>query len=180
METGQVTGYLAIAPPTGSTHKGTTMNKFNLNAIAIAIGLAFCAGAMADSMPKEYQSGKDSIAAEYKSAKAACGSLSGNANDICKAAAGGTEKVAKAELEARYRPSEDASYNVRVARADADYAVASERCDDKAGNVKDVCVKRAQAAAVAAKADAKAASSVVTSARSPGSAACRTSSGLPA
>ena len=29
------------------------------------------------------------------------------------------------------------------------------RCDDNAGNVKDVCVKKAKAAAVAAKADAK-------------------------
>ena len=34
--------------------------------------------------------------------------------------------------------------------------MAKERCDDKAGNVKDVCVKEARAAAVAAKADAKA------------------------
>ena len=50
----------------------------------------------------------------------------------------------------------DASYKVRVARADADYAVAREKCDDLAGNVKDVCVKEAKAAAVAAKADAKA------------------------
>ena len=45
---------------------------------------------------------------------------------------------------------------MRVARADADYSVSIEKCDDMAGNVKDVCVKEAKAAAVAAKADAKA------------------------
>lgn len=132
-----------------------TVNKFNINAIAMAIGLAFSAGAMAESVPNEYQSGKDGIAAEYKSAKAACGYLSGNANDICRAEAGGNEKVAKAELEAKYKPSVNARYKVRLARADADYSVAMEKCDDSAGNVKDVCVKEAKAAAVAAKADAK-------------------------
>ena len=53
------------------------------------------------------------------------------------AKAGGREKVAKAELEARDKPSENASYKLRVARADADYSVAKEACDDKAGNVKE-------------------------------------------
>jgi hypothetical protein len=38
--------------------------------------------------------------------------------------------------------------NARVARARADYDVAIERCDDLAGNPKDVCVKEAKAALV--------------------------------
>ena len=131
------------------------MNKLTIS--AIAIGLAFSAGAGAQTMSKDqYQSGKDGIAADYKAAKASCGSLSGNANDICTAEASGRENVAKAQLEAEYKPSLNARYAVRVARADADYSVARERCDDKAGNVKDVCVQEAKAAAVAAKADAKA------------------------
>jgi len=58
----------------------------------------------------------------------------------------GKEKVAKAELEARYKPSEKNRYQARVAQADADYSVAKEKCDDKAGNEKDVCVKEAKAA----------------------------------
>ena len=131
------------------------MNKFNINHIAVAIGLAFSVGGMAQSMTKDsYKYDTDSIAAEYKSATAACGSFSGNAKDICKTEASGKEKVAKAQLEANYKPSEDATYKVRVARADAAQAVAKQKCDDKAGNVKDVCVKEASAAAVAAKADA--------------------------
>ena len=35
------------------------MNKFNIDAIAMAIGFAFSAGAIAESMPKEYQCGED-------------------------------------------------------------------------------------------------------------------------
>ena len=133
------------------------MNKFTSNAIAIAIGLAFSAGATVQILSKDhFNADKERIAAEYKSANAACGSLSGNAKDICKAEASGDEKVATAQLEARYKPSEDANYNVRVVSADASYALAREKCDDKAGNVKDVCVQQAKAASVAAKADAKA------------------------
>ncbi|MEO8755868.1 MAG: hypothetical protein ABI624_24660, partial [Casimicrobiaceae bacterium] len=43
----------------------------------------------------------------------------------------------------------------RVARADATYDVAKEKCDDLAGNPKDVCVKEAKAAHVKSTADAK-------------------------
>ena len=42
-----------------------------------------------------------------------------------------------------------------MTRADATYSVAKEKCDDLAGNSKDVCVKEADAALVRAKADAK-------------------------
>ena len=101
MKTGAAAGDSARAALIESANEGMTVNKFNINAIAVVIGLAFGAGAMAQTMSKdEYKSAKDGIAAEYKSGKAACGSLSGNAKDICKAEAGGNEKVAKAELEA--------------------------------------------------------------------------------
>ncbi len=133
------------------------MKKLNINGIALAIGLAFSVGAMAQGMTQDqYKSGKSVIAAEYKIAKGACASLSGNANDICKAQASGKAKVDAAELSAKYLPSENANYKLRVARAEADYLVAKQRCDDSAGNTKDVCIKEAKAAAVAAKADAKA------------------------
>jgi len=132
------------------------MKNTTLTAIAAAIGLAFSAPALAQSMTKaEYQAGKDSIKADNKATKAACDPMAGNAKDICAAQAKGKEKVALAELEARYKPSSKTRSEVRVAKADAEYAVAKERCDDRAGNAKDVCVKEAKAAHVAAKADAK-------------------------
>jgi len=133
------------------------VNKVHINVIALAVSLAFSVGAMAQSMSKsDYQAGKGRIAAEYKSAKAACTSLSGNTSDICMAEAKGTEKVAIADLEAGYKPSPKTRYEARAAKAEADLAVAKERCDDMAGNAKDVCVKEANAAATTAKADAKA------------------------
>lgn len=133
------------------------MNKFNINTITLAVSLAFSAGAMAEGMSKDdYKAGKDRIAAEYKVAKVGCDSFSGNAKDICVAEAKGKAAVGKTELDASYRPTVKAHYRVRVAKAEADYAVAQQRCDDKAGNVKDVCAKEAKAAQTVAKADAKA------------------------
>lgn len=133
------------------------MNTLNLNTIALALSLAFSAGAMAQGLSKtDYQAGKDKISAEYKSARAGCASLSGNPKDICVAEAKGHEKIAKAELEASYKPTPKTHYQARVAKAEAAYAVAREKCDDLAGNAKDVCVKEAKAAETSAKADAKA------------------------
>jgi hypothetical protein len=42
-----------------------------------------------------------------------------------------------------------------MAKAEADYDVAKEKCDDQSGNAKDVCKKDAKAAFTSAKADAK-------------------------
>jgi hypothetical protein len=44
---------------------------------------------------------------------------------------------------------------VLVAKAESAYAVAKERCDDKSGNDKDVCVKEAKAVEIKALVDAK-------------------------
>lgn len=133
------------------------MNKFNIKVIALAVSMAFSAGAMAEGMSKaSYKADKARISAEYKVDKAGCASLSGNPGDICVAEAKGKEKIAKAELEASYEPSRKSRYEAHVAKAEADYAVANEKCDDLAGNAKDVCVKEAKAAKIAAKADAKA------------------------
>jgi hypothetical protein len=133
------------------------MNKLSIHTVALAVSLAFSAGAMAQSMSKDdYKAGKDKIVAEYKSAKAACTSLSGNANDICVAEARGREKVAKADLDVSYKPTVKSRYEARVATAEADYSVARERCDDAAGTAKDICVKEAKAAKTTAKAEAKA------------------------
>lgn len=133
------------------------MNTFKINAFAIALGLAFSAGAIAQSMSRvDYKAGKDKIAAEYKSARVDCRSLSGNPNDICVAVAKGKEKIAMADLDASYKPSDKTRYQASVAKADADYAVARERCDDKTGNAKDICLKEAKSVQTTAKADAKA------------------------
>jgi len=137
------------------------MKKLTITATVAAFSLALSAAAMADTQADaqskaEYKADKNSIQAEYKSAKAVCDQFKSNAKDICVAEAKGKEDVALSELEARYHPSPKANYNVLIAKAQADYSVAKQRCDDMSGNAKDVCVKEAKAALSAAKADAQA------------------------
>ena len=93
--------------------------------------------------------------AQYKIDKDACSSLSGNAKDICVAEAKGKDSVAKADAEAAYKHTPKARENARIAHAQANYNVAIEKCDDLAGNRKDVCVKEAKAELVKGKANAK-------------------------
>jgi hypothetical protein len=132
------------------------MNKFNLTALSAAFCLAMSTGALGGTMPKaDYSAAKADISAKYKSETAACAAMTGNAKDICVLEAKGHEKVARAELEANDSPSVKHRYDVRIAKADAAYAVTKEKCDDLAGNAKDVCVKEANSGYVAAKADAK-------------------------
>jgi uncharacterized protein YjlB len=80
--------------------------------------------------------------------------LSQNAKDVCIEEAKGKEKVAKADADAAHEGTPKAREAAIVARADAGYEVAREKCDDLSGNAKDVCVKEAKAAHVRAKADA--------------------------
>lgn len=124
--------------------------------IVAAAALAFGTAAFGQAMSKDqYKSESNRIKADYDAAKARCDGMSGNAKDICTAEAKGQERVAKAELEARQKGTEKARYDARVAKAEAAYEVAKERCDDRSGNDKDACVKDAKAALTEAKANAK-------------------------
>ena len=133
------------------------MNKFNhlQSALAMAALLALPVAHAATMTKAEYDAGKDRISAEHKTGKAACSSLAGNAKDICVLEAKGKDKVASAELTAAYSAKPADQNKVLVAKAESTYAVAKERCDDQAGNAKDVCVKEAKAVQVKALADAK-------------------------
>ena len=102
-----------------------------------------------------YALAKKNADAQYKMDTEACSSLSGNARDICAAEAKGRDNVTKAEAEAAYENTPKARQGARVARAQATYDVSLEKCDDLAGNPKDVCVKEAKAGLVKGKADAK-------------------------
>lgn len=132
------------------------MNKRNPTLLAIISCFALTLSANAAPISKaEYKAGGDNISAKYKADKAACDVLAGNAKDICKEEASGHKMIAKAELEQSYEPSRRHEYKVSMAHAEANYAVAKEKCDDAAGNAKDVCRKEAKGAYVTAKADAK-------------------------
>ena len=132
------------------------MKNIKLTAISAAICLVSSSGLMAQSMSKDdYKAAENRIMDEYRSDKSACESLSDNKKDICRAEAKGKVKVAEAELESLYEPSAKHYYKALVARAEANFAIADEKCDEKTGNDKDVCVKEAKAVETSAKADAE-------------------------
>jgi hypothetical protein len=134
-------------------------------ALFVAAGFGFAGSGSAQmNSPKNistpisketYTQAKKDADAQYKIDKDACSSLSGNAKDICVAEAKGKDKVAKADAEAAYANTPKARENARVALAQANYNVTIEKCDDLAGNRKDVCVKEAKAEFVKGKANAK-------------------------
>jgi hypothetical protein len=116
------------------------------------------ATAHAGTMTKEEASAeKARIEAEYKADKKACDAMNGNAKDVCVEQAKGKEKVARAELDYKQDASERHRGKVATAKADAQYSVAKEKCDDLTGDQKDVCVKDAKAAKARAEADLKSA-----------------------
>lgn len=129
---------------------------FNLKTSLIVAAILVIPLAQAATLSKaDYQAGKTRISADYKADKAACASLAGNAKDICVEEAKAKEKVAHAELEYSYTGKHDDQIKVLEVKAKSAYAVAKEKCDDKAGNAKDVCVKEAKAIETKSLADAK-------------------------
>jgi hypothetical protein len=132
------------------------LNRYKLTLLSAAVGLAISASAMGEAVSEsQYRTGKDDISSRHQSEQAACEKLAGNAKDVCGTEANGRELVATAELEAAYAPSAEHRHDASIARANAAYAIANEKCDEFAGNVQDVCRKEAQSAEVAAKADAE-------------------------
>jgi len=133
-----------------------------MTALLIAAGLGIAAASEAQvtgpattPLSKEaYATAKKNADTQYESDKAACASLSGNAKDICAAEAKGKASSAKADAEAGFKNTPKAREHARIARAQAGYDVAMEKCDDLAGNPKDVCVKEAKAELVKGKANA--------------------------
>jgi hypothetical protein len=131
--------------------KQISVRSILLIATVLAIPLA-----QAAAMSKaDYKDSKSRLNAEYKTDVAACDSLAGNGKDVCQQEAKGKSKVARAELEYGYSGKSTDRNKVLVTKAESAYAVAKEKCDDKAGNSKDVCVKEAKAVEVKALADAK-------------------------
>jgi hypothetical protein len=131
------------------------MTKLSL--ISIAAAFAFATGAQAQDTSKRQvkNADQDRIEAEYKAAREKCDTLEGNAKDVCQKEAKAKEKTAKAELNAKTNPTASNQRKAKEAKAEGEYEVAKERCDDQKGNEKDVCEKNAKAAFERAKADIK-------------------------
>ena len=98
---------------------------------------------------------KERIEKEYETAKNKCKAHSGNARDICMAEAKGRNKVALAELDERNEPSAKSRQKLKLIKAEAEYDVAKEKCDERAGDTRDACMKEAKAALARDKVNAR-------------------------
>ncbi len=126
-------------------------------ALALCAGAVMFTGAVQAAGDKTaYNDAKTSAKATYDAAAKSCGSLKDNAKDICMAEAKAARVKTEETAEATYKDTPKAREHAKHEIAEADYKVAKERCDDKAGNDKDVCVKEAKAAMTKTEADAKA------------------------
>ena len=137
------------------------MTRFKLSSLAQAVAicasaLLFVGNAAAAGDKAAYEQAKASAKAAYETDKKACDSLSGNAKDICVAEAKAKRTKVDEDAEAAYKGTPKAREHAVHEIAEANYQVAKERCDDKTGNDKDVCIKEAKAAMTKAQADAKA------------------------
>jgi hypothetical protein len=133
-----------------------TTTPFTLTRITLALALAGSTVlAQAEMSNAAFDGAKDQIKAAYKAERDACDSLAGNTKDICVETAKGREKVALAHLQVQRSGAPKDQTKLAEARFEARYDVAKEKCDDQAGNAKDVCVKQAKAEHEKAKADVK-------------------------
>ena len=111
--------------------------------------LAFAERRQAAGDKTAYDSAKASAKSTYEArARRSAMPSNGNAKDICVAEA----KAVRTRTDGRGRGRlQEHAEGARARRssevAEADYKVAKERCDDKTGNDKDVCVKVAKAGA---------------------------------
>jgi hypothetical protein len=90
------------------------------------------------------------IEAASRSERKACETRKGRAAELCSKEAKAREKIALAELDAEYRPSPDSWQEARNVKAEAEYDVAREKCDDLKGASRGRCVQAAKSAREAA------------------------------
>jgi outer membrane protein OmpA-like peptidoglycan-associated protein len=135
--------------------KGSIVNTLNLNVIALAVGMALGAQSMAAELSAaDYAAAEKKIELDFSTAKAACAPLSGNAGKICMVEATGKEAIAKADLDAKNLPSPDALLQAQIARAEAGFALAKERCNDVTAADQAQCIQTAETAEATARAKA--------------------------
>ena len=120
---------------------------------------AFCAASLtvaANTTKDEHKAAIKAAEDTYKTARAGCDPLSGNAKDICIEEAKVQKTYAVTKADADFKNTPKAIYDGRKDVASAEYDLAKAKCNSKAGNDKDVCIKEAKAVEVRAQADAKA------------------------
>ena len=129
-----------------------SMKRHLAAAAAAFLACNFAAWAGGDSpMSKEaFEAAMEKIELQGKSERKACDTRQGRAAELCTKEAKAREKIAKAELQAQYEPSPESWQEARNVKAEAEYAVAREKCGDLKGTAKDRCVTAAKSTREAA------------------------------
>jgi hypothetical protein len=123
--------------------------------LALAALALFGVAAHAAPMSKEAVKAQElRIEAEYDAAQARCKPMKGNARDVCKEQVRGARDIQQAELALQYKPTVENDEKLRIAKAEAIYAVSLQRCKPLDGNAREVCRKDAKAVFAGAKAEA--------------------------
>jgi hypothetical protein len=133
-----------------------TRTQHATHALLALTAALVCGMAQASNYSKSVLDGaREDVKTQYKANKEACDKMAGNAKDVCTADVKGKEKIALAWLD--YNHSGDAKDQLKLNEAiyEARYEVANEKCDDLAGEPKDLCQREAKTARDKAKADAK-------------------------
>jgi predicted nucleic acid-binding Zn-ribbon protein len=121
-----------------------TLKTSLLLAGLLTVSASFAQGG--STMSREQKNAAEqSIEAQAKADKKACDSMSGNAKDVCQAEAKAKEKTAKAELDFRASGSDRDRAKAMQVKAEGEYEVAKERCEDQKGDAQDACKDRAKA-----------------------------------
>ncbi|HEY8358458.1 MAG TPA: hypothetical protein VIL30_13455 [Ramlibacter sp.] len=108
------------------------------------------------TMSKEaYRAQQQRIEAEYDATQARCKPLDRTARNVCNEKARGARDISAAELQMQFKPTPDNDEKVRMAKAEAVYAVSLEQCKSMEGNAREVCRKDAKAVFAGARAEAK-------------------------
>ncbi|RJF98519.1 hypothetical protein [Noviherbaspirillum saxi] len=133
--------------------------KIQLTTMAGSLALLFAVSVHAQPAGNPAAQGqaspKDQAEQQHKAAMEKCGNMKDNAKDICKAEADGQKKVAEAQAKVTGRDTPKNRLELDQAKAEAQYKVAKEKCDDQVGDAKKACQTEAKASQDLAIAQAK-------------------------
>ncbi|MEZ0232275.1 MAG: hypothetical protein ACAH12_05520 [Methylophilaceae bacterium] len=104
----------------------------------------------------EYDTGMNQIDVTYNADKASCEDFSGNKKDICLEQAKTIKSTSQSVLEARYKGTNTAYLAAAREKANGNYNVSEQVCDDYAGDTKALCLAKAKAERDSALADIEA------------------------
>lgn len=136
-------------------HRLNTAIFLRAGTLAITAAALTSATSVSAMSAEEARAETQRIALQYEQTMAHCRTLQGNMREICEEDAKGSRRVAQAERDLKLQGGAEHEYQVRLARAQADYRVAHERCNDMRGEAVKVCKRDAEQAYLRAQQDAR-------------------------